>query len=1232
MTVACIRNPFDPLVSREIRHFEPGKSVRELAMEFYPSGSEEYDLEVALDGVRILDESKFDLIPKEGVSVAFCAVPKDGGDGKNPLALIASLALVIAAPYAAGALAGAYIGAAGVGYSSLLAGAAYLAGMGGTLIVGGLLINAVFPPSIPDAPNMGSYENSPTYSWDSGGNPLVEGTILPELLGKVRITPPVIGKYVETLGDKQYLNLLYAIAGHRIGSLYGLRVSGVDTTDSGNILTTQHAMTGNFNDVSVEGREGKVNQTVIQAFADTREDVAVGSKLNETTWTTRTTNGNGVQGFGVTIGLPKGLFYANDSGGLNAQTVKVYIEYSVHGQNNWIPAEVYSREDYTISTSRWSAGYYGEWVPGNGWVELEAGSSNPADHVEGERYADAIWDADTQVRPLAYWRWVVGEQIVQRGTLVTGYVTITAGQSKPIHRVFYKDNLSPGQYDIRCKLVDALPTGARYGNDVYFESFQEIVYDDFTYPGMGLLAVRALATDQLSGSIPKIDVIATRSTVPVWTGSTYEDKPADNPAWGCYHLLHRAWRDDGGTVHVEGVAKERIVYSAFESWASWCATQGYTCNIYFDSGFSVRRALDIVGLNGRGVVVQLGSKFSCIVDRPDTAVQRFLFTMGNIEKITFQEEWLPMEDRANAIEVTYFDNNLGRQTVELYAYDFDTTDREINKAQQTLYGCTDRDLAIKYGTFRLNCNRYLTLTGSWGADVDAIACVQGDVVEAAHDVPRFGVSGRVVSSAASSITLDRPVTIEGGKTYYVTVKHQDDDTRETKTVTNGAGTYTTLNISGSWAKNPALHAIYSFGETGLVTKAMRVVHIARAQDLRKKLICQEYISEVYTDGATIPLPPVPPALPIVRNLKAMEIYTGGKATGVTLSWEGRVETVWIYQRQTGMSWQLIGTTSGASYQISNLGAGQEYQFAVCNSANPADGQTVTITLSGRDVLPAIADPVFDDARCTYTDKIQLVWLPIADELLGFFELRTDLDWGNPTNMVYQGKATSFTMKPTQSSYTFYLKSHDTFLNYSSGYDSITLTHTVPVPVFVSIDGSTFGRVRIEWEPINDESYDVVEVWRSLTNDRDTATLKGAIHSNVFVDASVTVSTTYYYWFRTKSIFGTYSAWESGQTAGHSVATAQITTAEIADNAISQIKLATSIVPPEVVDSLPTLPDDAYPEGKIVYLASDGKLYRNDQVGGGGVNATDNFNRSSLGANWTQQPVDSGTVVTTGSAY
>jgi predicted phage tail protein len=321
--------------------------------------------------------------------------------------------------------------------------------------------------------------------------------------------------------------------------------------------------------------------------------------------------------------------------------------------------------------------------------------------------------------------------------------------------------------------------------------------------------------------------------------------------------------------------------------------QGYTVNLYIDSTGSLRRALDMVSLNGRASVVQMGSKFTCLVDLPDDVpVQRFLFTMGNIAADSFSEEWMPVGDRANAIEVTYFDADLDytRQTVEIYSDDFDTTPMEINKVSVTKWGCTDRNYAEKYGRFLLYCNRYLTLVSSWNADVDAIACIPNDVVDAAHDVPQWGQSGRIVSYnwGTHVMVIDREVTLQPSTDYVVMIRRIEDDAIDIFAVeTVGVETTTdtlTANLSSSTGlpggnvldgaivtetgdgaivdsagdgamvggSGVAVYArsVYSFGLLANVVKPMRVLRISRASDLRKKLTCLEYAPEIYVDGVT----------------------------------------------------------------------------------------------------------------------------------------------------------------------------------------------------------------------------------------------------------------------------------------------------------------------------------------------------------------------------------------------
>jgi hypothetical protein len=661
---------------------------------------------------------------------------------------------------------------------------------------------------------------------------------------------------------------------------------------------------------------------------------------------------------------------------------------------------------------------------------------------------------------------------------------------------------TPGQYDIRCYLKEELPSTARYGNDTYWESFQEIITDDFTYPGTALLAVRALATDQLSGGMPSVDCLVERSVVPVWTGAQYEDKLANIPAWACYHLLHRAeYKGTGDTslaasYEVKGVSASRIDYLAFQSWAAWCTEKGYTVNLYVDQATSVRRALDMIATNGRGCVVQMGSKFSCIVDRIEiTPVQRFMFTLGNIVSDSFQEEWLPVTDRANAIEVTFFDSALdySRQVVTIYAQDFDTAGHEINTMQATLYGCVTRDLAIKYGKFLINSNKYLTLTCSFEADVDAIACVLGDVIEVAHDVPQWGYSGRVVSSANSTVTVDRDIDITG-VTHYVRVKHQDDDTFEEKEIISVNGTGRILTISGTWGKNPELHALYSVGHINAVVKLFRVLRISRSQELRRKITCLEYVADIYEDGATIPDPVNPSDLPRVANLTATEVYRGGAETKVALQWRGFALFWNVYYRRSGSAWTLFRRAYNPSCEISGLDYGILYECAVTGTDNPTDGKTVSITLRGK------IDPPGDVATITAIKSgfsILVEWTAVTDFDLWGYELRVSVFGGtwDAATLLFKGNARSYTWDyKSYGSYTLYVKAIDSFGNESV--NAAYHTETVGVPDAPVLSYLFVGQnVTLSWSiPDSYFAIDHYKIYYGLTPTSFIGTTKATTYS------------------------------------------------------------------------------------------------------------------------------------------
>lgn len=1128
--ITCVADPFAPIESRIVKQVDTMPSIREAVYQFF-SVPLNNDLELVVSLTtkkqpsRVLSDAEIDtLVPVCGDNVVFCVVPKGGGGGgggKDIGRTVAMLAVMVAATVVTMGVgsvlsSGAFFGAKMVTTGWSL-GTTILAGLAGaaTMAVGGLLVNAMFPASVTaDNDLFADYNSSQTYGWDPGSNNEQEGGVVGVLYGTHRVIPSIIGRYVHTDGESQYLNILYAICECEVDSI-------TDTQINKNPITY-------YDGVEVATRLGTLDQTVIPEFGDTRSDVAVGVKLT-TDYITRQTAGNTVEKIGIGIQLPGGLFYANDSGGLTAQSVTFIIQYKLSTDLSWTTLDTY---------------------------------------------------------------------------------TITEASDSAIRKYYSKGDLTPGTYDVRIKLTGALPASSRYRNDTYWEYLEETIYDDFSYPGVALASLKALATDQLSSSAPSVSFLVTRSTVPVWTGAAYEDKPANNPAWACYDLLHN-------DVYGGGIPYSRLIYEKFAEWAAWCTTKGYTCNIYLDTAKSMRKALDTIALLGRGVVIQVGSKFSCVYDGDSLPAQRFLFTMGNIVTNSFSEEWLSHEDRANVVEVVYYDADLDydKQTIVIEQEGFDSLSEEITPVQIDLIGCTDRDMAIKYGKYQLNKNKYLTNTTSFTAASESLACMPGDIIEVAHDVPQWGYSGRIISASASGVVLDRNVTLQPDTDYAITIVHLDTDVRETidvtgveeETVTN------TLTLDASWDNIPAQFTNYSFGIVNMLTKLFRVIRITRAgADLTtRNIVALEHVTDVYNDSVTIPSFVNPSALDLVAGLRATEILRP-RADGVvvsiaSLSWRGASVKWQVYISSTSSSgpWTLLGETGRTYYEIEGLVADKTYYFAVSATHSPEDASTASLTPTGTPYVPDVpeglnASVVDNTIVVTWTASANIgidgynIYCNDVLKVAGFkgnryvyketltagdydFKIaalnsageestQTDevtvsisapatpspshtiageiltITWADCTgslpikhytvNGVINGNGRTFVKRINWTgTETFSIVAVDASGNTSSaGSSSVTVT-AIPTPTDLTATGQTYA-VKLTITHASLTTKDVVEVWESTTNNREDAVHVGDTPSTSFVRTGLPLVATRYYWVRIRDIYGNLGSWyPASSTAG-----------------------------------------------------------------------------------------------------
>jgi len=638
----------------------------------------------------------------------------------------------------------------------------------------------------------------------------------------------------------------------------------------------------NYEWVSATKRLGTNTQQPCYRFRDTITETSVGTRvpLNGDWSVAQRTSGNSVEGLVVGVSFPSGLYYSNDSGGMGICAVWLHIQYRKVGDAEWTDFPGYSTYQY------------GTW----------------------------------------------------NGTELYGFLIQAATATPGVH-VFRVSDLTPGEYDVRIRYAASYAHlyGGRDHFDTYFAFLQEVIPDDFEYPGMSLIAISGMATDQLSGQEPAISVLATRSTVDVWVPAVgWRTKAANNPAWAAYDMLVN--KEYGG-----GVSPSRMVYADFLAWATACDDNSREFNAYIDTAAGLREMLTWPETIGRARVVQKGTDFGVILDEQSSPVQ--LFSYGNIVENSFKEVFLSKAERVNCLELTFFDaeDNYQRKTLELRTSTYDSdSDLDENKRAITLFGCTSRETALKHGKFLLNCNQYLKRRVEFDVGVDALGCRVGEVIYVAHDLPQWGYSGRIVSATSNTVVLDREVTLTPGTSYQVLVRHSGTDELETQSITTpGVETTTdTLTLTGSWTTTPSLHDVYSFGAVNYVAKKFRVSDISRSKDQTRKIKALEYVDEVYDDAVTVPAEEPYPTTVFVRDLAVTEIWESGQGI-MRLTWRGETLQWYIFYRETGTDhWIKAGEAVNRVFDVRYLNPGMTYDFAVSGRNNPGYGETVTANFYG----------------------------------------------------------------------------------------------------------------------------------------------------------------------------------------------------------------------------------------------------------------------------------------------
>ena len=314
-TVIMLHNPFRPERDREVIAVAEPLTIRDW---LDVRGIEEFDHPtICLRNAEPVLRGRWgETEIGENDLVVFVPLPQGGGGGgKNPLRTILMLAVMVAAPYLGGLIAGAIGVTSTIGISLITAGVA---------LVGTTLVNVLLPPPKPAAPSFGKGvpSPSPTYSLTAQGNQARLTQPIPVVYGRHRVFPDLAATpWAEYDGNEQYLHQLHCIG------------QGQYEVEQIRIEDTPIA---SFEEIETELVPPGGAVTLFETDVVTAPEIA-GQELigvndreaGEDGWVgpfTANPAGTRATGIGIDVVMPRGLYYAADDGSLKARTVEWEVE------------------------------------------------------------------------------------------------------------------------------------------------------------------------------------------------------------------------------------------------------------------------------------------------------------------------------------------------------------------------------------------------------------------------------------------------------------------------------------------------------------------------------------------------------------------------------------------------------------------------------------------------------------------------------------------------------------------------------------------------------------------------------------------------------------------------------------------------------------------------------------------------------------------------------------------
>lgn len=401
----------------------------------------------------------------------------------------------------------------------------------------------------------------------------------------------------------------------------------------------------------------------------------------------------------------------------------------------------------------------------------------------------------------------------------------------------------------------------------------------FIVPGVVVMNLRIKATDQLDGTLDKLNILGT-AVQDVYENGAWVKKATRAHAWALAAILTD--QSNG-----EPLALDDLNTSSFVAWNSETEAAGRYYDTIYDNNVTTLKRIQEVTSAGRA---------TWTID-PDTTIRVVLDTVQTLPKMvvspynSFDYRYhLLAFDPPHAYRVRYLDSETWEPTERIVYDDGYGPVDDGNIKGATLYenidapGCTNADQAWKHGRYFLAVERLRGIEKhTFVQELKHYHYGRGDMIALAHDVILVGLGwGRIqhvttnAGGDAVTITTDSFLPMpEPTMQYGVQIQRLNGDVT-TINVTNEYPGTRTVTLAEPVA-NLGFDDHVTFGETGRITTDVKVATIRPRGNKQAEITCEPAAPDILdAETGLIPAPvnditarpdPTrrPPAVPTINS-------------------------------------------------------------------------------------------------------------------------------------------------------------------------------------------------------------------------------------------------------------------------------------------------------------------------------------------------------------------------------